>query len=76
MMKKMGYTMGRGLGANESGISEPVKAADVRDKQDLYKGIGAGGRADDIYSNFRKQRSAQMHDGWKAKLDAKSEKQK
>lgn len=36
MMQKLGW-QGQGLGQNERGIREPVRAADARERSDKYK---------------------------------------
>ena len=41
--KKKSCTLGwggRGLGAKEQRIVDPIEASDVRDKQDQFKGVG------------------------------------
>jgi len=46
---------GRGLGAAEQGIVNPIEASDVRDRQDMYKGIGINLK--DPFEQFRKNKS-------------------
>ncbi|CAI5441102.1 unnamed protein product [Caenorhabditis angaria] len=58
LMAKMGWS-GRGLGANESGIVEPVEGGEVRDRTDQFKGLG---KSNDAYEQFRKQRSGSYHE--------------
>ncbi|XP_022647214.1 calcium homeostasis endoplasmic reticulum protein-like isoform X3 [Varroa destructor] len=55
LLKKMGWA-GAGLGASEQGIAEPIKEAEVRDRSDMYRGIGMGSSSDDLYENYRKSR--------------------
>ena len=38
-MQRMGWK-GAGLGAEETGIVEPVKGGEVRDRADMYRGMG------------------------------------
>ena len=46
---------GKGLGAGEQGIVNPVEAAEVRDRTDMYKGIGNDLK--DPFEQFRKNKS-------------------
>jgi hypothetical protein len=46
---------GGGLGQMEQGIMEPVPHADIRDRSDMFKGIGIS--LNDPFENFRKNRS-------------------
>ena len=57
MLMKMGYSGTGGLGASESGISEPIHGGEVRDKVDQFRGVG---NKVDEFEAFRKQRG-QMH---------------
>ncbi|CAG9803969.1 unnamed protein product [Chironomus riparius] len=55
MLKKMGWESG-GLGLiGNQGITQPISGGEVRDRSDLYKGIGMN--MNDPYENFRKNRS-------------------
>lgn len=56
LMAKMGWE-GKGLGAKEQGIEEPVTGGEVRDKTEQYRGLGS---KPDIYDEYRKQMSTQM----------------
>ena len=58
---------GRGLGAGEQGIVDPVEAADVRDRQDMHKGIGIDLR--DPFEQFRKNKSQGFIHRMKARDD-------
>lgn len=54
---KMGWGgSGTGLGAQAQGIDEPISAGEIRDRQDMYKGIGVS--LNDPYENFRKNKGA------------------
>lgn len=57
MMQKMGWK-GSGLGTSEEGIVEPVSGGEVRDKHDLYRGIG---HAADPFENFRKSKAGSFY---------------
>lgn len=46
---------GKGLGAKEQGIVDPIEAGDVRDRSDMYKGIGVS--MNDPFEQFRKSKS-------------------
>jgi len=54
MLMKMGWG-GQGLGKQGSGIVEPIKQNQVRDKQDKFKGIGVD--IDDPFESYRKNKS-------------------
>lgn len=47
---------GRGLGATEQGIVEPISGGEVRDRQDKFKGVGIDIK--DPFEQFRKNKSA------------------
>lgn len=47
---------GKGLGAAEQGIVDPIEAAEVRDKLDMRKGIGIDLK--DPFEQFRKSKAA------------------
>lgn len=57
MLQKMGWR-GAGLGAEETGIVEPIKGGEVRDKADQYKGVGVN---QDPFESFRKQRAGAFY---------------
>ncbi|CAO4376068.1 unnamed protein product [Caenorhabditis nigoni] len=59
LMAKMGWTSGKGLGSNESGIVNPVSGGEVRDRNEQFMGLG---RTLDPYEQFRKQRSGTYHE--------------
>ncbi|GIY43811.1 calcium homeostasis endoplasmic reticulum protein [Caerostris extrusa] len=58
---------GAGLGSNEQGIQDPVDAGDVRDRQDMYKGIGVN--LNDPYENFRKSKGQAFINRMKARAE-------
>ncbi len=57
MMQRMGWK-GSGLGSGETGIVEPVSGGEVRDKQDMYRGVGLG---NDPFDAFRKAKSGSFY---------------
>lgn len=54
LLKKMGWE-GAGLGKSEQGIQDPIKQGEVRDKQDMFKGIGV--EINDPFDRYRKNMS-------------------
>ena len=58
MLQKMGWSGSGGIGANESGISEPIHGGDVRDKTDQFRGVGSNV---DAFEAFRKQRAGTFY---------------
>lgn len=54
LLKKMGWG-GQGLGKQESGIVDPIKQGEVRDRQDKFKGVGVD--MNDPFDNYRKNKS-------------------
>jgi len=46
---------GGGLGQAEQGMVDPVQHAEVRERTDLYKGVGIS--LNDPFENFRKNKS-------------------
>lgn len=57
MLMKMGWSgTGTGLGTQGQGIETPISGGDVRDRKDMYKGVGIS--LNDPYENFRKNKGA------------------
>jgi len=54
MLKKMGWG-GKGLGREERGIQEPIKGGEVREKGDMFKGVGVS--LDDPFESYRRNKS-------------------
>ncbi|KAK2156555.1 hypothetical protein LSH36_210g04002 [Paralvinella palmiformis] len=54
LLKKMGWG-GGGLGSSEQGIVDPVEHGEVRDRVDMFKGIGVANN--DPFEQFRKNKS-------------------
>ena len=59
MLMKMGYSGSGGLGKSEGGIEEPISGGEVRDKNDMYKGVGVGGP--DAFEMFRKNKAGTFY---------------
>ena len=55
VLKYISGWRGRGLGAKEQGIVDPIEAGDVRDRQDQFKGVGV--TMNDPFEQFRKNKS-------------------
>ncbi|XP_022087763.1 calcium homeostasis endoplasmic reticulum protein-like [Acanthaster planci] len=64
LMKKMGWG-GQGLGAREQGIVDPVSGGEVRDKIDMYRGVGM--EINDPFESFRKNKSSSFMTRMKAR---------
>lgn len=73
LLKKMGWG-GKGLGAKEQGIVDPIEAADVRDRNDMYKGVGIN--MSDPFEQFRKNKSQGFITRMQARDSNKDEKKK
>uniref|UniRef100_A0A0B7ACN2 Calcium homeostasis endoplasmic reticulum protein n=1 Tax=Arion vulgaris TaxID=1028688 RepID=A0A0B7ACN2_9EUPU len=71
LLKKMGWA-GRGLGAEEQGMTDPVEAAEIRDRMDMHKGIGINLR--DPFEQFRKNKSQGFIQRMKTRDDEKPKK--
>merc|ERR1719458_2247011 len=59
MLLKMGYSGSGGLGKEEEGIDEPISGGEVRDRNDMYKGVGMGGP--DAFEMFRKNKAGTFY---------------
>lgn len=68
LLKKMGWG-GKGLGASEQGIVDPISGGDVRDRQDMFKGIGMDLK--DPFEQFRKSKSAGFIQRMRARDEAR-----
>ncbi|XP_026483006.1 calcium homeostasis endoplasmic reticulum protein-like [Ctenocephalides felis] len=69
MLKRMGWG-GTGLGTSGQGIEAPISGGQVRDRQDLYKGVGVN--LNDPYENFRKHKGAAFITRMKARAEERS----
>lgn len=63
---------GAGLGATEQGIVDPIQSSDVRDKVDMYKGIGHDFK--DPFEQFRKSKAQGFIQRMKEKAEASAKK--
>eukprot|EP00794_Sanderia_malayensis_P008111 gene8111-8980_t len=54
LLKKMGWS-GKGLGRAGQGIEEPIKGGDVREKGDMFKGVGVD--LHDPFETYRRNKS-------------------
>lgn len=59
---------GKGLGSSEQGRVDPVETAEVRDKTDMYRGIGIA--VNDPFEQFRKSKAKGFVQRMRAKEDA------
>ena len=59
MLLKMGYSGSGGLGKEEGGIDEPISGGEVRDKTDMFRGVGMGGP--DAFEMFRKNKAGTFY---------------
>ena len=59
MLLRMGYSGSGGLGKEEAGIDEPISGGEVRDRNDMYKGVGMGGP--DAFEMFRKNKAGTFY---------------
>ncbi|XP_026274909.1 calcium homeostasis endoplasmic reticulum protein [Frankliniella occidentalis] len=66
MLKKMGWG-GAGLGAKEQGIEQPISGGEIRDRNDMYKGVGVN--LNDPYENFRKNKGQAFISRMKARAE-------
>lgn len=72
LMKKMGWG-GGGLGQAEQGRVEPIAPGEVRDRSDMFKGIGVGS---DPFEQFRKNQSQGFIQRMKARAPASEDEKK
>lgn len=72
LLRKMGWG-GKGLGAKEQGIVNPIEAGDVRDRQDQFKGVGV--TINDPFEQFRKNKSQGFISRMKARDEGKKRKE-
>ncbi|XP_062130101.1 LOW QUALITY PROTEIN: calcium homeostasis endoplasmic reticulum protein [Drosophila sulfurigaster albostrigata] len=57
MLMKMGWAgTGTGLGSKNQGIDTPISGGEVRDRKDMYKGVG--NNLNDPFERFRKNKGA------------------
>ena len=63
MLQRMGWK-GAGLGAEETGIVEPVKGGEVRDRADMYRGMGNNQVSQDYLSIFTRRGPFSIEQGY------------
>ncbi|XP_054161602.1 calcium homeostasis endoplasmic reticulum protein-like [Oppia nitens] len=56
MLMKMGWSGNSGLGVSEQGIKDPIKGGEVREKDEMYRGVGVKTADNDPYEKFRKNK--------------------
>lgn len=54
LLQKMGWSGSSGLGKREQGIFNPLQGGEVRDRSEMYRGVGA---QSDPFEQFRKNKS-------------------
>ncbi|KPU78091.1 uncharacterized protein Dana_GF24403, isoform C [Drosophila ananassae] len=68
MLKKMGWAgTGTGLGSKNQGIDKPIAGGEVRDRRDMYKGVGIN--MNDPFESFRKNKGAAFAHRMRARDD-------
>jgi len=71
MLMKMGWGgSGTGLGSKQQGIDSPIQSGEVRDKKDMYKGVGLN--MNDPFENFRKNKGAAFIHRMRTRAEEKS----
>ncbi|XP_037904619.1 calcium homeostasis endoplasmic reticulum protein isoform X2 [Hermetia illucens] len=71
MLMKMGWAgSGTGLGSKGQGIDSPISGGEVRDRKDMYKGVGIN--LNDPYENFRKNKGAAFIHRMRSRAEEKS----
>ncbi|XP_055376962.1 calcium homeostasis endoplasmic reticulum protein [Condylostylus longicornis] len=71
MLMKMGWGgSGTGLGSKQQGIDSPIQGGEVRDKKDMYKGVGLN--MNDPFENFRKNKGAAFIHRMRTRAEEKS----
>ncbi|GMT14390.1 hypothetical protein PFISCL1PPCAC_5687, partial [Pristionchus fissidentatus] len=66
LMAKMGWS-GRGLGAKEHGMQDPVSGGEVRMGEEKFKGLGFKEETDE-FSDFRKRTGSKYSERWLNRL--------
>lgn len=66
LMAKMGWS-GKGLGAKEHGMQDPVSGGEVRMGDEKFKGLGFKESSDE-FSEYRKRTSSQYSEKWLNRL--------
>ena len=59
MLMKMGYSGSGGLGKEEGGIDEPISGGEVRERNDMFRGVGMDGP--DAFEMFRKNKAGTFY---------------
>lgn len=57
MLQKMGWSGQSGLGRLEQGIYNPIEGGEVRERNEMFRGVGMQSSRSDPFEAFRKNKS-------------------